>query len=372
MDNALCYNQRFRYMDFLYTILIFVIVAVLYLNIIHQYKTGNDLEIYEMDYTDPQTLQDTCDIHQPIIFQCHAILSQVNSTRNLSLLKILERSKYAMQVKDTRDFFNQTIASPESFSLLSSGVVKLLFYETKNATHYFSENNASFIEEAGIMRKILFMEMDRILQPPYTFHTEYDVLTGGKGTSVPLRFHTSTRKFIYVTSGRIRVKMAPWKYRDRLDPIYDYEKLDFRSPYNVWDKAESEDIEDCVKFLEFDVLSDYILFIPKKWWYSIYYCENETVLFEFNYSSLINKAAYCFNTFRHMLYNSVKSAYTSTTTKSKRVYKNIPDFSDNIDDENEEEGLGDEHVPIIQKESHDIKSLVEEQTSGAKHDDSTE
>jgi len=279
-------------MDIIYTIFIFIIVSILYLNVINQHKTSNDLEVYEMDYTDPQTLHDTCDILQPLIFQGNKLWQQQSPA---SLVKIMERSKFAMQVKDIRDFYGQTIASPESFSLLSSCVVELMHDKDSHTDHYFSEHNASFVAEAGIMRKIQYMEMDRILRPSFTFQAGYDILTGGKGTEVPLRFHTLTRKFIYVTSGRIRVKLAPWKYTDMLDPVYDYEKLDFRSPYNVWQKDDCFDIEDSVRFLEFDVLAGSILYVPKKWWYSISYSQASTVLFEFNYSTFINRVAYGFD-----------------------------------------------------------------------------
>lgn len=318
-------------MDAIYTIFIFIVVSVLYLNVIQQYNTGADLEVYEMDYTDPQTLQDTCELMQPLIFRCDNQLS-----RPASILKIMERSKFAMQVKDTRDFYGQTATTPESFSLLSSVVVELLHDAQKQTTRYFSENNASFVDEAGIMRKIAYLEMDRILRPPYTCHTEYDVLTGSKGTELPMRFHTYSRKFVFVTSGRIRVKMTPWKYRDMLDPIYDYETLDFRSPYNVWAKDDHIDIEDCVRFIEFDVLSGNVFYIPKNWWYSITYCDVSTVLFEFNYASLINRIAYSMDSFRQMLYHSVKKATTSAATKSKRVYRNIPDFCDVVDEEDDD------------------------------------
>ena len=41
------------------SILIFIIIFFLYLHLIDQYKNSNDLELYEMDYTNLNELNET-------------------------------------------------------------------------------------------------------------------------------------------------------------------------------------------------------------------------------------------------------------------------------------------------------------------------
>jgi hypothetical protein len=56
-------------MNFLFNIIIFLLVLFLYIHITHQLKTSEDLEIYELDYTTNQHLQEVCDIKQPVLFE---------------------------------------------------------------------------------------------------------------------------------------------------------------------------------------------------------------------------------------------------------------------------------------------------------------
>jgi len=105
------------------------------------------------------------------------------------------------------------------------------------------------------------------------------------GASTPMRYHTEYRNFICVRSGKIQVKMTPWKSRKYLYPVSDYEHYEFRSPVDVWTNNS-----DC-KFLEFDVDTGFVLYVPPYWFYSIKYAADDTELYGFYYNSLINCVA---------------------------------------------------------------------------------
>ena len=49
----------------------------MYIHIIHQYKTGEDMEIYEMDYVSNTHLQEVCNIKQPVLFYYKSTLGPV-------------------------------------------------------------------------------------------------------------------------------------------------------------------------------------------------------------------------------------------------------------------------------------------------------
>lgn len=301
-------------MDFVYGTITFIIVAILYLHIVSQYKKGTDLEIYETDFVDSPTLQNTCDVMQPVIFKW------VSNTH--SPIKFMEASKFVMQVKDTNEFYNHTaVHNPDGISLLATSLVKLLRKDTKS--HYFSESNKTFIEDSGFLKTPKYIELDKILKPSYTVHSEYDILTGSPNTCVPMRYHTKTRKFLYVASGKIRVKMATWKSHEWLHEIRDFENYDFRSPYNVW--TPNNELDDILQFLEFDVMKGYVFYIPAFWWYSIKYEETDTVIMEYNYSTFMNKAAFALDSCQYYLQQQ-----NITTKATKRIYTNISQISDDV------------------------------------------
>ena len=59
-------------MNVFLTLFIFLFILILYIYIIDQYKTSDDLEIYEFDYKNNSHLQEACDVRQPMLFgqQC--------------------------------------------------------------------------------------------------------------------------------------------------------------------------------------------------------------------------------------------------------------------------------------------------------------
>ena len=304
-------------MHFIYGTITFVVVALLYLHIVSQYKTGNDLEIYEMDYTDATSLQETCNVLQPVIFEWKAKLT--------SPIKFMETCKFPMYVKDTREYYNQHLHQhPDSICLLCSSVIKLIRQDEKS--HYFSESNQTFIEDSGFLKHNKYLELDRVLKPSYTVHSEYDVLMGSKGTSVPLRYHTNTRKFLYVISGKLSIKMTTWKNREWINVVKDFENYDFRSPQNVW--LPDNDLEDTIQFLRFDVMKGSILYIPPFWFYSIQYDSEDTVVLEYNYSTLVNKVAFAADVGQYYLQQQ-----NITTKATKRIYTHISQINDIVDEE---------------------------------------
>ena len=295
-------------MDLLYGTLTFVLVALFYLHVVGQYTTGNDLEMYESDYIDPTTLQETCNVMQPVIFEWKVKVP--------SPIKFMETSKFVMQVKDTRDYFDKPpTQNPESVSLLCASVVQLMRKHVQHA-HYFSESNGSFMEDSGFLKNPKYVELDRVLKPPYTVTSSYDLLTGSQGVGLPLRYHTQTRKFLYVTSGKIAVKMTTWKNREWLDVTKDFENYDFRSPYNLW--AGEHEVEDTLQFLNFEVIQGSVLYVPAFWFYTIQYLETDTVIIEYNYSTFVNKMAFALDAGQYYLQQQ-----NITKKATKCIYTNI-------------------------------------------------
>lgn len=266
-------------MDFYFTLFIFVIVLFLYVHIIAQYKKSEDLEIYEMDYVSNANLQEVCNIKQPVLFEFKNVNSEIFTDLDLQTLQ--NHENHELKVKDTTDASNYVMLKYGSFK----GLI-----DTDTKSHFITEGNHEFIEDADLYSE--FAELNLYLKPAFTFETKYDIMMGSKEASTPLRYHTNERHFLIIVSGKIHVKMTPWKSRKYLHPIMDYDNYEFRSPINAWDNTKNADYMkeiDKLKYLEFDVQAGYILYIPPYWWYSIQYStEPDTLVLGATYNSIIN------------------------------------------------------------------------------------
>lgn len=270
------------YMNLFLQFLLFVLILLVYIHVTHQYKRSEDLELYELDYKDNQYLQEVCDIKQPAIFNFKDIYPDFYTIVNSD--NIEEKENCEVKIKDIHDYYK----SEESvdFVLLShKSSQSLLKTDTKGI--YFSEDNSYFAEDAGM--ELVFQGTDSFLKPHFTVNTKYDVMFGSEKAYVPFRYHNHYRYFISVNTGKIRVKLTPWKSCKYLYPNHDYETYEFKSPINVWKPDRNHYGEmNKMKFLEFDVNEGQVLYIPPYWWYSFQYHNAATLLTSFTYDTPIN------------------------------------------------------------------------------------
>ena len=84
----------------LITLLIFTVLLFLYIHINAHYRKNEDLEIFEMDYTSNQDLQDVCNLKQPTLFDFRESCPELFETENYSLDKLCQKyDKYLVKVK---------------------------------------------------------------------------------------------------------------------------------------------------------------------------------------------------------------------------------------------------------------------------------
>jgi len=272
-------------MDFFITVLIFVIVLFFYIHITYQYKTSEDLEIYELDYKSNNQLQETCNIKQPILFKTDVFSENEEFCERISVDSLLNHGNSYIKIKDSNDYIHDNVDSVDYFMLTVDSGYKLL--DTDTRSHYYSENNQDLLDDTALSNE--YTTIDKYIKPTLSVYKRYDILFGSKNTNTCLKFHTNYRYFLYVTSGKIRIKMTPWKSRRMLYPIYDYDNYEFFSPINVWNPQERYLHEmDKIKFLEFDVHEGFMLFIPSFWWYSIKFSTSDTSVATFTYNNTMN------------------------------------------------------------------------------------
>ena len=262
-------------------ICIFCLVLFLYLHIQFHSKTGEDLEMYEVDQPSKEKLEEICDLRQPVLFdfECQKILDTSNRdyiTNNYHAFEIKIRN-----TKENDKNIELYIPLP-----LHSAIK--LFNEDKDST-YFSESNKDFLDESGVIKN--FKYNDDFLRPYMVSNCNYDIIMGSKDTCTPFRYEINYRNYLLLTQGSAQIKLAPPHSIKYLYTNYDYENFEFSSPVNPWKPQPKYSSDfDKIKCLEFTLLPGKTLYIPAYWWYSIKLNENTSISC-FNYRTYMNNMA---------------------------------------------------------------------------------
>ena len=268
-------------MEIILGFFIFCLVLFIYLHIQFHLKTGEDLEMYEVDEPSKEKLEEICDIRQPVLFnfENQKIMETSNKT-------YIANNYYAFEtkirnIKDTD--FNSELYMP----LPLHATIKL--FNEDNTSSYFSENNSEFLEETGVVKSLKYN--DEFLRPYMVSNCNYDIMMGSKNTCTPFRYEINYRNFFLLTQGSAQIKMAPPHSTKYHYPNYDYENFEFRSPVNPWNPQPNYVADfDKLKCLEFTLLPGKTVFIPAFWWYSIKLGKNTSISC-FRYRTYMNNIA---------------------------------------------------------------------------------
>jgi hypothetical protein len=268
-------------MEIIIGFFIFCLVLFIYLHIQFHLKTGEDLEMYEIEQPSKEKLEEICDVRQPVLFDfdCQKIIESSNKT-------YIANNYQAFEVKIRN--IKETDTNAELYIPLPMHASMKLFEEDKNAM-YLSEKNTDFLEETGVVKNLKYN--DEFLRPYMVSNCNYDVMMGSNGTCSPFRYEINYRNFFLLTQGSAQIKLAPPHSTKYLYPIYDYENFEFKSPVDPWSPQPKYAADfDKIKCLEFTLTPGKTLFIPAYWWYSIKFNKN-TSISVFNYRTYMNNIA---------------------------------------------------------------------------------
>ena len=267
---------------------IFCIILFLYLHIQFHLKTSDDLEIYEIDQSSKDKLEEICDLRQPVMF-------------GLENSKLVETTNKTYILKNY-PVFEVKIRSPvdSDHVPLTLELADALFREDKTAS-YFSEKNEDFLIETGINKHMQYN--DEFLRPPMVSNCYYDILMGTEDATTPFRYELNYRTFLVVTQGTVNIKLSPPKSGRYLYPISDYDTFEFRSPINPWAvEAKYRADFDKIKCLELTLTPDRCLFIPAYWWHSIKFGKDSSISM-LSYRTYMNNVAILPSTLMYWLQN---------------------------------------------------------------------
>lgn len=268
-------------MRIIISFLVFCSVLFIYLHIQFHLKTGEDLEMYEIDQPSKDKLEDICDLRQPVLFDfdCQKIVE----TTNIHYIK----NTYGAFEFNIRNI-KENDPNSEIYSPLQVNTSITLFEEDKNAS-YFTENNGEFLNETGVVKNMQYN--DEFLRPYMVSNCNYDILSGSQDVCTPFRYEINYRNYFLLTCGSAQIKLSPPHGKKYLYPIYDYENFEFRSPVNAWNPQPNYAADfDKIKCLEFTLTPGKTLYIPAFWWYSIKFSK-DTSISCFNYRTYMNNLA---------------------------------------------------------------------------------
>jgi hypothetical protein len=269
-------------MRIIIAILIFCLVLFLYLHIQFHLKTGEDLEMYEVEQPSKDKLEEICDLRQPVLFDfdCQKIIDTTN--RNYI---IDNYNAFEVKIRNVRE----NDSNNELYVPLPLHSSIKLFDEDKTSS-FFTENNKEFLDETGVGKNMRYN--DEFLRPYMVSNCNYDLLMGSANTCTPFRYEINYRNYILVTQGSVEIKIAPPQSTKYLYPIYDYENFEFKSPVNPWNPQPKFTADfDKIKCLQFTLLPGKTLYIPAYWWYSIKFNNSNTSISFFNYRTYMNNLA---------------------------------------------------------------------------------
>lgn len=270
-------------MEFIYALAIFILVLILYSQIMFQLKKGDDMEIYELDYTNNKDLNDSANLKQPFLF----LFSDIDTYFKMMPLSALvqEHGNFDIILKETSDYHSN---SPTKYSRtpLTFGATSTLM-QSDSEGKYYSAHNKNFIMETGLFKQ--YKQFDAILQTPLCISSNYDFLIGSHGATTPLTYHTNERRFLYIIGGKLTVKMTPWRSNKYM--VLD---KDLTSPLNIWNPQEQYKSGFLkMKFLDFVVHPGHVLYVPPFWFYSVQFEKDnrDIVIHQFDYGSVMNVMA---------------------------------------------------------------------------------
>lgn len=259
------------------SVVVFFIILFSYIHIQHQWKTGDDLEIYEYEYQTHKQLQDTCQWKQPILFPLDLERPSLNALEN-------------MNIRDVRDV--QQRSHMDLITLSERSARGLLDTDTKSV--FYSCRNAVDDDPAW---KQWFTSWDPFLRPMFTLYTQHDVLYGSRKTRTTTVFHHESHVFAYLPPETnptpVQVRMTPSRSKQFMAPVYDYTKYEFWSPVDLFVP------HDRIRTVDFLLKPGCVLYIPPYWFYSMEFQDKQNEVCIVKYTTGANCMA---NAKHHLLY----------------------------------------------------------------------
>jgi hypothetical protein len=333
-------------LDIITGFFIFCVILFLYLHIQFHLKTGDDLEIYEIEQASKDRMEEICDLRQPVLFDCDEDINKIIQTTNKTSLL----NNYPVFEVKIRDHVKPDIplsSTEDLYVPLPLHIACKLFQEDTNS-NYFTENNQDFLTETGVIKNMTYN--DEFLRPRLVSNCNYDIMFGSTNVETPFRYEMNYRNYFIVTEGSLSVKMAPPKSAKYLYPVNDYENFEFRSQIDPWNPQQKFKADfDKIKCLEIVLTPGKFLFIPAYWWYTFKFNENTSVSC-FRYRTYMNNVAISPSIAMYALQNQ---------NVDRKIVKKIDIKNKNVNDINITETTNISDINVTETFDNDTTNISE-------------
>ena len=266
---------------YILSIFIFSVILFLYLHINYHLKCSNDLEVYTIEAPSKETLEEICNIRQPVVLDFY----NENLIEDLNIEKLeTEYGAFDVNLRDNKNLDKNT----EQYLPFLLKEALTIFREGENKK-YFSEKNQDFLVETGLIKKMQYN--DGFLRPPMVSKCEYDLLCGEVNVTTPLRYEVNYRNYYYVTSGEVNIKLVPPNKTKYLYESKDYDIFEFISPLDLWEVQDKyKNNYEKIKVLDITLKPGQIAYIPAYWWYTIKFTSFSSIC-KFSYRTFMSSLA---------------------------------------------------------------------------------
>jgi len=381
-------------MNIIHTILIFLAVLFIYLQIQFYYKINNDTDIYELneDIT-KKKFDKLCDNERsPFLFyfyESDAIVQFIHS------LHFTQYNKSPIFIRQTKNIYvkpSSSLSSNKSNNIYAKINSNSLFHSTdfRTGMELISMQSGYVSERNNILLKTLqaipfIKKHDKYLSPDMCNFTEYDMLFGSTNSNTPLRYEINQRTFFLTVIGDVRIKLMPpngaelFNAREELNN--DNKNMEYWSAANIWNLyGKKESTLPCI-YLDLPVGKS--IYIPPFWFYSIQFTSPSTKLLKFSYRNLIHTIAivpylisqkYANANFIDQLSTigsgepisvSSKIKQTPILHKNKHKHKKNVAFQDNIIQSSSSSSSSSSSVPHQEPSSLSIQNIIEPNNEAA-------
>lgn len=258
----------------LIVILVFFVVLFFYIHIYHNYKTSDDLEVYELDRLSKEKLEEICNLKQPFTFhiddceQLQVNIQNLDSHYDTFDINICKNSTENDESNEDSSSSNESIPLPLNEALL--------LFDKDSTTSYLTCGNSDFLTETNLIKHIKYN--DAILRPYLVTNCMYDVLSGSVNSFTPLQYEVNHRNYYIVSNSSVEIMLIPPKYSKYLYAQYDYETFEFKSPINVWNvQPKYKATYNKSKHITIKLNPSSVIYIPPYWWYSIRFSKKSCI-----------------------------------------------------------------------------------------------
>jgi hypothetical protein len=253
---------------------LFLAVFIIYIHFHNQNSYPDNLDIYELEFINNHTLQKTCDLKKPFLFE----------------------------------YVGEPFLSQDSVLFTGSNT------DADNVSVPFSQLS-SFLSSTNNSSSSNYIETDNLLynsfSPPSSTFAGYNVLCGSQDVCSKVFTHNYYRKFIYVETGSVEIYFL--SHQQSISPkiISDYVNFEFSSDSNILSLAS----EKCT------VQAGNIVYIPSNCLYCIVYKDKSNICIDMSYHSIIS---FLSNIHKIGLYYIQQSNILQTPSNIKKYEPSAP------------------------------------------------